>query len=375
MSKRKYQLWWTTDRGERLQRLDDFSFLNYSRVVNGVGTLNIGLPYKKYGDIYRKDYRVEVWRTPQLGKKRRLENIFYMQDGTIRTRKEDDVTVLDMSGHDPNGLLDRRIVRFKATSPQSEKTDFIDDMMKEIMTENFGTQTGRQAARSIPFDEGFFRIQADSSLGAETSKSFAFRNVLDILKELHQTSKTDTPRIYFEMVHVTPTIIEFQTFQNQRGADRRFSAGKSSFVFSLERGNLEAPNYERDSFEEKNFVYVGGPKQDLKRRLRTRRDLALEELTLWGRREMFRDSRQTKGKAAQQAVGDAELALHTPKERFVANFLDAPGSVYGEDWDLGNLHTVNYAGRQFDIEIKIVYVTVRDSGEETIFGRNEFGEF
>jgi hypothetical protein len=375
MSKRKYQIWWTNDRGERIQRLDDFSFLNYSRIVSGVGTLNIGLPFARYGDIFRKDYRVEVWRSPELDEKRRLENIFYMQDGTIRTRKDDNVTVLDMTGHDPNGLLNRRVVRFRASLPQSTKTAPIDDMMKEIVAENFGSQVGVHAARGIPFDEGLFEIQADASLGAETTKSFAYRNVLDVLKELHNTSTIDTPRIYFSMVPATPTIIEFQTFQNQRGADRRFSAGQSAFIFSLERGNIEAPQYERDSYDEKNFVYLGGPGKGAKRKLKSRRDLALEEETLWGRREMFRDARQEKKTSGLHAIGYEELDAHAPKDRFVANLLDAPGSRYGDDWDFGNLHTVSYAGRQFDIEIRVVYVTVKDDGSERIFGRNEFGAF
>jgi hypothetical protein len=376
MAKRKYQLWWADDRGKRLQRLDQFSFLNYSRIVNGQGTANVGLPFETYGDIYRKDYRLEVWRAPELRHKRRLENVFSMQEGIIRTRQTDDVTILDMTGHDPPGMLNRRIVKYFAGESESTKTNNIDDMMKEIVDENFGAAAlADDAARAIPYDDGFFRIQADASLGASVTKSFSYRNVLDILKELHNMSHTNTPRIYFDVVPVTPTIWEFQTFQNQRGGDKRFSAGESSFLFSIERGNLEAPQYERDSFEEKNVAYAGGQGVNVAREVEERSDAALETASLWGRREVFKDARNETTTAGVQAAGDEELGFRRPEERFVANLLDTKGSRYGKDWDFGNLHTVNYGGRQFDIEIKIVYVRVEDDGSEKIFGRNEFGEF
>lgn len=41
------------------------------------------------------------------------------------------------------------------------------------------------------------------------------------------------------------------------------------------------------------------------------------------------------------------------------------------DWDLGDLVRVNYADKQFEAEINIIYVAVEDSGKETITGRND----
>lgn len=376
MAKEKYQVWWTDDRGARLQQLDEFAFLNYTRIVNGQGILNIGLPYAKYGNIYRKDYRVEVWRAPNAGEKRRLENIFFMQKGVIRTRQEDDVTILEMSGHDPVGMLSRRIEKFRSGTSQATKTDLIDDMMKEIVDEQMGAAASADDPnRSRPYDAGQFTVQADSGMGASITKSFAFRNMLTVLRELSENSQTSTPPIYFDVVPVTPTLFEFQTFVNQRGGDKRFSAGKSSFLFSLKRGNLQGPELELNAFDEENAIYVAGQGEGANRAVELRRDTALELSSLWGRRELLRDARSESTTAGLQAVGDEELAYYRPKNRFVANFLDVPASRYGIDWDLGNRHTVNYAGQQFDIDIKIVYVTLTEDGAENIYGRNEFGLF
>ena len=79
--------------------------------------------------------------------------------------------------------------------------------------------------------------------------------------------------------------------------------------------------------------------------------------------------------AELEAAGDEELGFRRGKKRFIANLLDAPGSRYGIDWDFGDQATANYGGLQFDIEVKIVYITVTENGDEDIFGRNEFGEF
>lgn len=376
--KSKYQVWWSNDRGERIMQLDQLAFINYTRIVNGIGTCNIGLPYKKYGNIWREDYRVEVYRRPSLRSDFRLENIFFMQEPIIRTRVEDNVTILDMSGHDANTMLDRRVVKYKSGSAEATKTATIDDMMKEIVDEAMGaTAYADDPDRAIPYNQGYFQVQADASAGASVTKSFAYRNVLDILKELGRLSKQSTPEVFFDLVPVTSTIFEFRTYINQRGADRRFSAGKSTFYFSLERGNLEGPSYEYDTFQERNVAYVGGQGEGEGREIVERENTDRSGQSVWARREMFQDARNVDyGSTAElQDAGDEALGENLPRKRFVANFLDAEGSRYGVDWDFGDRVTASYAGIQFDTDIKQIQVTVQEDGSENIFGRNEFGAF
>lgn len=376
--KSKYQVWWSNDRGQRIMQLDQLAFLNYSRIVNGIGTCNIGLPYKKYGNIWKEDYRVDVYRRPSLRSDFRLENVFFMQEPIIRTRIEDNVTILDMSGHDANTMLDRPIIKYKSGTAQSKKNAPIDDMMKEIVDEAMGAAAyADDPNRAIPYNLGYFQVQSDASAGATVEKSFSFRQVLDVLKELGRLSRQQTPEIFFDLVPVTPTLFEFRTYVNQRGADRRFSAGKSAFYFSLERGNLEGPSYEYDTFEERNFAYVGGQGEGEGRDLVERENTDRTGLSIWARREIFVDARNVDlGDTTElQDAGDEALGENLPKRRFVANFLDAEGSRYGVDWDFGDRVTASYAGIQFDTDIKQIQVTLQEDGSEKIFGRNEFGAF
>jgi len=378
MLKQKYQVWWSNDRGHRILRLDKIAFLNYSRVVNGIGTCNIGLPYAKYGNIWKKDYRVEVYRRPTLRDSFRLENIFFMLEPIIRTRMEDNVTILDMSGHDANTMLKRRIVKYAAGSSEASKNAAIDDMMKEIVDENMGAAAyADDPDRAVAYHRGHFQVQAASTAGAVIQKSFSYRELIDVLKELGKMSVIQTPEIYFDVVPVTPDLFEFRTYANQRGADRRYSAGRSAFYFSLERGNLEGPSYEYDTFDEKNVAYVGGQGEGAARDIVERENTDISELSVWARAEAFRDARNVDyGNTGElEDAGDETLGEGVPKKRFVANFLDAPGSRYGIDWDIGDRVTASYAGIQFDPMIKQIQITLEENGNEKIYGRNEYGEF
>jgi hypothetical protein len=373
---KKYRLIWATPEGRTVQQLDEIAFLNYTKIVNGIDTCNIGLPWKKYGNIFRPDYQLQVYRSPTIGGKRRLEGIFFMRQAITRTRVEDNVTILDMSGFGPKEFLKRRVIKYKSGTSEASKTDFIDDMMKEIVDENMGAAAeSDDADRAVAYTNGNFQIQADASAGASETRSFAYRNVMTELRALHQLSRTNNPLIYFDIVPVTPSLFEFRTYVGQRGGDKRFTAGKSAFYFSTERGNLEGPQYEINYNGEKNVVYVGGGGEGEEREVVEREATGRSELSIWARNEKFRDDRQEGETAGLQATGDEELGKFRTEQTFVANFLDAPGSRYGIEWDFGNLHTAFYAGQTFDVEIKVVYVTLQEDGSENIEGRNEITEF
>jgi hypothetical protein len=47
--------------------------------------------------------------------------------------------------------------------------------------------------------------------------------------------------------------------------------------------------------------------------------------------------------------------------------------LYGVDWDLGDLLPVKFAGKTFNVEVKVVYVSVDKDGKETITGRSTIG--
>jgi hypothetical protein len=82
----------------------------------------------------------------------------------------------------------------------------------------------------------------------------------------------------------------------------------------------------------------------------------------------------------QTAKANQSLSDNGKKLSFVANFLNTPGSqyqprsLYGIDWDLGDLLPIQYAGKNMTAEIEIVWVSLDESGIENIVGSNKVGE-
>jgi len=75
--------------------------------------------------------------------------------------------------------------------------------------------------------------------------------------------------------------------------------------------------------------------------------------------------------------GYPALDEHSVKKLISGTFLnvqgsdDTPESLYGVQWDLGDLLPVYYVNRYFAVEVEIVYVAMDESGVETITGRSE----
>jgi hypothetical protein len=285
--------------------------------------------------------------------------------------------MLQIAASSGNSILDSRVEKSGATTDEAEKIDMaIDDMMKEIVDEQLGAAAyADDADRAVAYNLGHFRVQTDAALGAVETKYLSFRNILSVLKGLHQTSQTNGPLIFFDVVAVSPSVYEFRTYANQRGADKRFSAAKSTLVFSLENGNLRKPQLTEDNHEEKNVVYVAGDGTGTDREIVEREDTSLSTQSIWARREIFRDARKETTTAGLESLGDEVLGEKRPTKRFVADMLSIPGSEYSVDWDYGDRATAYYNKRVIDIQILIVYVTVTDDGKEEVYARNEFGDF
>ena len=421
-----FEFWLTDDAGKRLQLLDNFAFASYSRVVSGLAVLQIGLPYREFEKsikpVFTPDRRVDVWRSPAPGYPLRREGVFLLRKPKIYTRIEDGVQIIEFFGRGPLDLLNRRFVIQQPGTTYSEKTAAIDDMMKEIVREQmlFGYAVDHNGvfdnSRAYPADE--FSVQFDVARGPVVSRRFAGRNVLDILKDLkelsfqkHEDDPLNNRRIYFDVVPLelggfdifileepgvnNPILDEtgegfedeqsitsrsdvgfqFQTFANLRGQDRT-----SLFEFSTENGNMTKPFYSVDHFDEVNAVIVRGQGRGESQVTAVVEDAVRIGASRWNRFEDMASASYEAEETALEEVGRGELTVGRPKEELYVTFLNTPGglhqprSIYGVDWDLGDLVRVTYAGIQLEAEIVIVYVSYDENGEEEITGRNDVGD-
>lgn len=377
----EYEFYLEDDGGNKILLLKDLFNASYSRTTVGYGSFQIMLSYRalkeKINPVFIPDRRISVWRSPAQGVPMRLERTYILREPRIYTR-EDGVETITFYGRDGIDLLSRRYVIQASTTSYASKTDHIDDMMKAIVREQMLYGSCRDESGVLDngraYPNGEFTVDADVGLGPSTTKTFQDRRVLDVLKELKDESIQLGSPIYFDVIEnqisgSTRFGWAFRTYADLRGADRT-----NGVEFSVENENLKTPEYSKSYFDEVNSVFIKNGTlvsnvQDTDRIYESR----------WNLCENVRFGYFEGAAAGLTAIGNAELGNGVPKEELEAIFLNTPGtprtprSLYGVDWDLGDLLPVSYAGMQFDAEVKIVYVSVDENGKETITGRNKVG--
>lgn len=354
--------------------LRDISFASYTRTTNGYGTIQLGIPYDDYlkamPTLFQPDWRVDVWRSADDGIPKRREGSFFLRKFNIYHRQQDNVRMIEFFGRSPLDILRR----FSVTSTAfSSSTQAIDDMMKDIVTNWVVASQTYFAPQS-----GEWSVDGKLGLGPSITQKFLGKTVLDILKDLKATSFTKNKtlstnrKIYFDVVE-GPGLSGgfgyiFRTYADLRGIDRR-----QGLVFSAENGNLQAPAYYEDYLDEVTSAFVANSVPAT-----ASVDHPDVYLSRWNRIVEYNGTYETDTNAmaatANQMVTDGEA-----QRMFNGTFLNTPGSptqprsLYGIDWDMGDLLPCQFAEKNFNAEVVIVYVSVNDKGQENVTGASTVG--
>lgn len=390
----EYEIWLTDDHGRRLELITELAFITYTRTVRGLGSINVGIPFdifsKRLNPFFIPDWRIDVWRSPAHGYPMRREDTFLLRKPSLYMR-DDGMKMLQFYGRNGVDLLHRRSVIQRAGTSQTAKTDQADDMMKAIVREQmlYGSALDEDGVvdNARAWAQNEFLVQGDVSLGPSVTMNFADKKVVDVLKDIQNATfqknalSASDLKIYFDVIPVdvsslttsgnAPLGWEFRTFANRYGLDRT-----QGIEFSVENENLDKPTYSLNHLEEVTSVWVKGNGQASSQIISNVQDAARMNVSRWNNVEKIVTASQETSSTGLQNVGQAELYNNIPKEELNAILLNTPGSpttprsLYGLDWDLGDIVRVNYGGKQFDVEISTVYVSVNDSGAEEITGRN-----
>lgn len=350
--------------GNQLAILDAFSSLEYTRTVNGIGALVITLPmqYDQYlfvaGDV-KLDNRIEVYRRIGTG-------LFYLETETqwfvrkgSKLLTEDGQRLSTITCEDANSLLKRRIVAYNAGSSQADKTTFADDMMKAIVSENFGA-SATDVTRSIAT---YLVVQANLSLGPSLSKAFARRRVLPVLQELAASAFQAGTFLAFDVVSTQPSALEFRTYTQQRGIDHRWPSGSNPVIMGAEYGNLTDIERGYDHTKEITYAYAGGQGQGANRQVGTSTDATRANASPFNRVEDFLDGRSSSSQAGLNAEADNLVRSGNVLQTFKAKFLDTPATTYGLHFGFGDQITGVFEGETIDLRVNQVHMTVRNSKE------------
>lgn len=354
-----YEPWLARDTGDRLQCLDLCGPFSYTLALNNVGSFSVTLPANFPKELIAKDRRVLFWRKPPGGALR-LDFVGLIR--TVETDAPGGFIRRTVGGGDGNELLKRRIVAYAAASSQASKTAVAANFMDQIVRENGGKLSDTGATRMLSAD--YFSVEDNTGLGPSIAKAYAYRNLLDVLRDLSDAARTAGTEVYFGVVPVTENNFQFRTQVGQWGRDRTADSGYP-LTFSLANENLANPRLVEDAREEVTTAYALGDGEESQRDVQTSTDSTRAGASVFGRREAAINA-VGNATAAVQDIADGRVAKGRPVSYFTGNLLSVPGYIYGVDWNFGDLVTVDFDGRQFDALIRSVTVSVDENSRETI---------
>jgi len=367
-----YEVWLTSDTGGRLAHLTTITALNASRVVNGIGWFALKMPLSFDINMIAVDRMVQIWRQPRGGVMS-LWRPYFLRKWVFSTEGSKEVVTLE--GPDINDLLRRRIVAAYSGTAQAAKTDFADDMMKEVVTESIADGVAPLPAAGTRVWSNL-SIQADASVGPTITKTFPFDTLLagsgnGVLAVLAQAAREAGTEVFFSVepnsVTGSSLTLQFQTKINQPGQDVT-----SFVVFDQARGNMREPSLEYDYSEEENYIYAAGQGEGSARNVQQVSDSDRYLLSIWNRCEGFADARNQTADNGVIAAGNSALEQGRPRIRFSATPVDTAGTRFGIDWDFGYKVRSRYKNVEFDTIIRAVTISLDGNRRETIQARLDF---
>jgi hypothetical protein len=380
-----YAIWLCRPTGERVVLLSRFLRLEYRRAVNSTGyrvdtngtrhwplTLVLAwrdLPVWVSGSL-RRDWRLEVWRGAGDGLLALDTETVWLIARVSQQVQNDGERVIEVKAVPALALLERRIVAYATGTPQAQKSGPADDLMRAIVRENFGSDAA--AGRNV---SAWLRVPSladDTGAGAEVSKSFARRAVLDVLQELAEASAERGVALFFDVVcrhDGALPLLRFETYAQVRGADlaRGNERGLPPVVLSLETGSLVGVRRTQDWSETITTVYVAGQGAKDARQVVEVADGARAEQVPFGRYERLVDARHTSVADDLAHEGYAALRAGVARDEVRGRIVSRePGFVYGRDWRFGDRVSVEFDGETLDCRVDAVDVVITPE-RETVF--------
>jgi len=355
----RYELVWYTHEGVRKGVIQAFESLEYVKTQNAIGALVINMPrgliqYDQFsvGDIF------EVWREKGGVLELQNETAYFLQDWEFWT-DSNGAEYIRLVAFDANWLLDTAIVWAYSGSAAASKTGKPDDMLKAIVKEQLGADSGIASRTKLTCAPDL------SAGGSAITKAFAYRNVLTVLQEIAEVAKeTNDVWLGFDVVRTAPGTFEFRTYTGQRGQNHGRASGDPRLV-GKQYGNLSQAVFGTYHADERNVVLVAGQGEEDARTLVTRSNNKRMFASKWNRREYFKDSRDDSTTAALEADGDAALDEFRPRQVLTGTLHDTPGMQFGIHYQFGDVLSAEAFGYHVDCHVGSVRVRVdQDGGEQ-----------
>lgn len=350
--------------------LTEWRVLTYSNRVNDIGTYNLEMDGDSSSvDLFEIDGRVEIRRRDIDASPTIDWNVDFAGLHRVETRRynEEGLSLYNSAGASYEHLLTRRGIAFRKGSAGANKSGVGETVMKDYVRENVGV--GATAPPRL-FDgvTPSFTVEADLVAGSDWEGERSFRNLLETLRDISETTAID-----FEVVSTGAVSYEFRARPFPLGDDRTTvgldsttglnGAGNAPVVFSLDFGNMQRPDYTLNRMSEATAVIVLGQGIEGDREIIERTNLAINVSPL-NRFEAFQDGSQDEALAALQDIGDAALDKLQARETFNFQTVQIPGLLYGRDYFVGDTVTARFKDIERNKQILGVTISVQEGRED-----------
>lgn len=336
-----------------------FAMLRYSRRINDIGAFVIDMPYDdNYYAAFDFDNFVEIYRTSPVTGLPILEES-YLVRSRHRYREGDDERFV-AGGLSLVHLLARRIIDPEddptATDGYSRKAGPADTVMYDYVNEQCGALAS--ADRQFPG----MSLAAVLGAGVNINKSYRYDNLFNALEEMAIGSGID---FYVTRTSFYFTSVQIEAIGNDYTRTTNEPLALPWVGLSPNRRNLDEPSLKIDRMEERNYVYALGQGQG-EERIVVQQSTSDSTLTPFNRIEFVKDARNIEKTDTDGLTTAATEALN--KNKVIRDFTFLPatdegGSVYREDWDLGDKVTVMWGSEQDDLRIMGVDIEIDGDGE------------
>jgi hypothetical protein len=349
----------------------DWIKLDYTRQENGVGFLYLDFPSRYPYGFWKKDGQLTVYRGP-INYESQLdgETSWFIRLWRDKIDENGEATQ-HIVAYDSNHLIARRICAFYESMDEANKTDCADDMMKEIMYENFGLGSAGAWPYSTQRDESDeISIASDLSLAPSITKKFAWQKLIPLFQDICKTSYKMGTYLAFDLVNIDINKWEFRTYTECRGINRG-SFGDKPLLLAYEDG-LSYISYSLDATDERNHIYVATSGTGVDGYVEHFSINSAQEETPWNRIEDYYSVDGSDTPAQRNDDGNYWLQTHKPKIVINGHIEQKPGKLFGVDYGFGDIVSIQHANYgTFDVHIDTYRVEVDSSGENiTIMARN-----
>lgn len=350
--------------------------LHYVLSCGNVGALTVTLG-PEYNPLLLKDARIHVMRSVNGGPAQREgESCFLIR----RWDYADNYTTV--TAVHANDLMRRRHILYSGNNAAASYVQITsaraDDTIKTLWKQNAGALVSFTARAVNDETSGLSTTQADISAYVSTQanvsaaplidKWIPWRNLMDVILEIEDTSYLLGTFLTTEIVAPTESTLELRTYTGIRGVDRRFSSG-NGLLFTSARGNLENAILTVDAIEEITMAQAigsdgtgggswyrfAGSAED---------DTRMAESPL-NRVEAVFDSGDAPADGTLTNDATAAVRAGRPVITALGDLVETDQCIRGVHFNYGDLVTVQVQGVQYDMRLDQLDVTISGGTERT----------